>query len=97
MATLVARLDLEALISATVRLVGRVGGSSPGAKVLTLVNAMIAGRPHRPHRRVALWWHRCGGGPPGVRPLTVGTFLRAFTFGHVRQLEAVCGKVLERA
>jgi hypothetical protein len=27
---------------------------------------------------------------------TVGTFLRAFTFGHVRQLDQVCGEVLAR-
>jgi hypothetical protein len=28
---------------------------------------------------------------------TVGTFLRAFTFGHVRQLDKVTGEVLARA
>jgi len=97
-ATLVARLDLEALIDTTVRLVGRVGGSSPGAKVLTLVNTMIAGGNHIDHANVL----RCGGtaGVVGHRvfaPSTVGTFLRAFSFGHVRQLEAVVGKTLERA
>jgi len=32
-----------------------------------------------------------------MAPLTLGTFLRAFTFGHVRQLEAVVGEVLGRA
>ena len=32
-----------------------------------------------------------------MAPSTLGTFLRAFTFGHVRQLEAVIGRVLERA
>ena len=30
-------------------------------------------------------------------PSTLGSFLRAFTFGHVRQLEAVVGEVLRRA
>ena len=31
---------------------------------------------------------------PGVKaPSTVGTFLRAFTFGHVRQLGAVAAEV----
>jgi hypothetical protein len=97
-ATLVARLDLEALINATVRLVGRVGGSSPGAKILTLVNAMVSGGSHIDHADVL----RSGGtarvlGHRVYAPSTVGTFLRSFTFGHVRQLEAVCGKVLERA
>lgn len=32
-----------------------------------------------------------------MAPSTLGTFLRAFTFGHVRQLEAVNGHALERA
>ena len=97
-ATLVARLDLEALIDATVRLVGRVGGSSSGAKILTLVNAMVSGASHIDHTDVL----RSGGtravvGHRVYAPSTVGIFLRAFSFGHVRQLEAVCGKVLERA
>jgi hypothetical protein len=46
-ATLSGRLGLEALIDATVRLVGRVGGAQPGRKVLTLVHAMIAGASSR--------------------------------------------------
>ena len=32
-----------------------------------------------------------------LAPSTIGTFLRAFSFGHVRQLEAVNGHALERA
>ena len=32
--------------------------------------------------------------PPGRAPSTLGTFLRAFTFGHVRQLDAVASRVL---
>ena len=48
-ATLTQRLGLEALIDATVRLVGRVGGARPGRKVLTLVHAMIAGARHIDH------------------------------------------------
>ena len=43
------RLGLEALIDATVRLIGRVGGARPGRKVLTLVHAMIAGASHIDH------------------------------------------------
>lgn len=42
-ATLMARLGLEELINQTVRLVGRIGGSRPGRKVLTLVSAILAG------------------------------------------------------
>ncbi|MCA1679359.1 MAG: IS1380 family transposase [Actinobacteria bacterium] len=30
-------------------------------------------------------------------PSTLGTFLRAFTFGHVRQLDALLGRAIERA
>ena len=30
-------------------------------------------------------------------PSTLGTFLRAFTFGHVRQLDKLLGQALERA
>jgi hypothetical protein len=96
--TLVARLGLEGLVNATVRLGGRVGGALPGRKVLTLVHAMIVGGSHIDHADVL----RSGGTqrvlPHRVMaPSTLGTFLRAFTFGHVRQLEAVVGEALRRA
>jgi len=97
-ATLVARLDLECLVNATVRLGGRVGGALPGRKVLTLVHAMVAGGSHIDHvdvlRSGATWsvlGHRV------MAPSTLGTFLRAFTFGHVRQLDAVLAEALRRA
>jgi Transposase DDE domain group 1 len=97
-ATLTQRLGLEALVDQTVRLVGRVGGARPGRKVLTLVHAMIAGSSHIDHADVlragstaAVLGHRV------MAPSTLGTFLRSFTFGHVRQLEAVIGRTLERA
>jgi hypothetical protein len=97
-ATLTQRLGLEALIDATVKLVGRVGGARPGRKVLTLVHMLIAGGSHIDHADVlragssdAVLSHRV------MAPSTLGTFLRSFTFGHVRQLEAVIGKALERA
>jgi hypothetical protein len=32
-----------------------------------------------------------------MAPSTLGTFLRAFTFGHVRQLDRVLGRAIERA
>ena len=97
-ATLVARLGLESLIDATVRLVGRVGGARPGRKVLTLVHAMLAdadciddANRLRAGSTSAVLGHRV------MAPSTLGTFLRAFTFGHVRQLEAVIGRAIERA
>jgi Transposase DDE domain group 1 len=96
--SLVARLELEAVVNRLVRLRGRVGGSRPGRKVLTLVHAIVAGGSHIDHADVL----RAGGTervlPHRVMaPSTLGTFLRAFTFGHVRQLEAVVGETLRRA
>jgi hypothetical protein len=96
--TLVCRLDLEALVNSTVRLVGRVGGAMPGRKVLTLVHSIVAGGSHIDHAGVlragatqSVLDHRV------MAPSTLGTFLRAFSFGHVRQLEAVVGMALGRA
>jgi DDE family transposase len=97
-ATLSARLGLEALVDTMVRLVGRVGGARPGRKVLTLVHAMVAGASHIDHADVLRAGNTAAVLPHRVMaPSTLGTFLRSFTFGHVRQLEAVVGKVLERA
>src|SRR5918995_2342509 len=96
--SLAARLEREAVVNRLVRLRGRVGGSRPGRKVLTLVHAVVAGGSHIDHADVL----RAGGTervlPHRVMaPSTLGTFLRAFTFGHVRQLEAVVGETLRRA
>ena len=96
--TLTQRLGLEALIDDTVRLVGRVGGARPGRKVLTLVHSMIAGVAHIDHAYMLRAGSTASVLPHRVMaPSTLGTFLRAFTFGHVRQLEAVCGHALARA
>ena len=80
------------LINEVVDLSGRVGGALPGRKVLTLVHAMVAGGSHIDHADVlrsgatqAVLPHRV------MAPSTLGTFLRAFTFGHVRQLDAGLG------
>ena len=97
-ATLVVRLRLEQLVNGTLRLAGRVGGARPGRKVLALVHAMVAGASHIDHADVLRAGNTAGVLAHRVMaPSTLGTFLRAFTFGHVRQLEAVVGKVLERA
>lgn len=97
-ATVAARLSLEKLVNDMVRLTGRVGGALPGRKVLTLVHAICAGASHIDHADVlragstaAVLGHRV------MAPSTLGTFLRSFTFGHVRQLEAVTAEVLRRA
>jgi hypothetical protein len=97
-ATLAVRLGLERLINATVDLSGRVGGALPGRKVLTLVHAMVAGGSHIDHADMlrsgateAVLGHRV------MAPSTLGSFLRSFTFGHIRQLDAVLGETLRRA
>ena len=98
LATVTARLGLERLIDATVRMGGRVGGARPGRKVLTLVHAMAAGASHIDHTDML----RAGAteavlGHKVMAPSTLGTFLRAFTFGHVRQLDKVLADALGRA
>jgi hypothetical protein len=97
-ATLVSRLDVELLVNTTLRMAGRVGGALPARKVLTLVHTIVAGGSHIDHADVL----RSGGtarvlSHRVMAPSTLGTFLRSFTFGHVRQLEAVVGAVLARA
>ena len=97
--TLIRKLGLEALINEWVRLdPTRPGGAAPGRKVLSMVCAIIAGATHIDHVDVL----RAGSTrrvlPFRVMaPSTIGTFLRAFTFGHVRQLDAVADRVLQRA
>lgn len=48
-ATLSQRLGPEALVNATLCLVGRVGGERPGRKILTLVHAMCVSASHIDH------------------------------------------------
>src|SRR6266545_1037779 len=52
---------------------------------------------HRPRRPAALWRHQPVLGHRVMAPSTLGTFLRAFTFGHVRQLDRLAETVLARA
>ena len=92
--TLMARLGLLGLIERWVR----TGSANPGPKILTVVAAMVAGGTHIDHVGM-LRAGRTGrvlGFKPAA-PSTVGSFLRTFTFGHVRQLEAVLSRTLARA
>ena len=97
-ATLMLRLGLESLINSTLRLSGRVGGARPGRKVATLIATILAGGSHIDHA------DRLRAGATNkvlpfrvMAPSTLGTFLRSFTFGHVRQLDAVVAELLRRA
>ena len=97
-ATLMVRLGLEALVNSTVRLVDRIGGASPGRKIATLVATILAGGSHIDHANVL----RAGAtakvlGFRVMAPSTLGTFLRSFTFGHVRQLDKVIAETTRRA
>lgn len=93
-ATLMTRLGLEALINKWVR----TGSSRPGRKVLTLVAAMFTGATHIDHVDVLR-----AGATQAVLPFkvmapsTIGTFLRSFTFVHVRKFDAVASRILVRA
>jgi hypothetical protein len=98
-ATLARRLGVEALAGDLVRLRReRPGAANAGRKVMALLFAMVLGadsiddtgvlRAGRTRRLLGGWL---------PAPSTLGTFLRAFTFGHVRQLDALLGQTLERA
>jgi hypothetical protein len=69
-------------------------GANAGLKVTSLVAGMVAGADSI--EDMALLRH---GGMSrvfvrGYAPSTLGSFLRAFTFGHVRQLDAVASRFL---
>jgi Transposase DDE domain group 1 len=98
-ATLAGRLAIEGLVSRLVGLRGdRPGAANAGRKVLALIFAMLLGadsiddcellRAGRTRRLLGGWL---------PAPSTLGTFLRAFTFGHVRQLDRVLAEALTRA
>jgi hypothetical protein len=97
-ALLADRLGLGALVEETVDLGGRVGAANPGRKVMSLVSAMTLGADCiedcdvlRSGQTRAVLGHAV------AAPSTLGTFLRAFTFGHVRQLDRVLAESLSRA
>lgn len=73
---------------------GNAAGANPGAKVMTLVAGMAAGADSISDTdRLRLGAMDIAF--EGVRaPSTLGTFLRSFTHGHVRQLESVHRQVL---
>ncbi len=84
-ATLARRLGIEALVNDCVDLGRRAGYFRPGRKVMSLVSAMLLGadsiddcdvlRSGRTARVLGHWV---------MAPSMLGTFLRSFTFGHVR-------------
>jgi hypothetical protein len=98
-AILAERLGIERHARRVVRLRrDRPGAANAGRKVMALVFAMLLGadsiddcdllRAGRTRRLLGGWL---------PAPSTLGTFLRAFTFGHVRQLDKLLGDMLIRA
>ncbi len=95
--TLAQKLGVEAVTDRLVRLPGGAG-HRPGRKLMTVVTGILAGGDCiddvdvlRSGASDAALGHRV------MAPSTVGTFLRAFTFGHVRQLDKVFETVLGQA
>ena len=94
MATLSEQLEMGELANELVDLGDRPGHALPGRKVLTLVHAMVAGADYdvlRSGSTGRVLGHRV------MAPSTLGTCLRVFTLGHLRQLDALSEAVLARA
>jgi len=92
-ATLAAHLGLEAAADELVDV-----GYRPGRKTLTLVHALSAGADCIDDADVL----RAGStgrvlGHGVMAPSTLGTWLRSFTFGHVRRLDRLTETLLTRA
>ena len=90
-ATLSGKLGLEAAADAIVGV-----GHRPGRKAATVVHAMLAGADCIDDVDVL----RTGAtgrilGHDVAAPSTVGTWLREFTFGHVRQLDRLAETMLD--
>jgi hypothetical protein len=87
------RCGLTRLLREHVRIAAK-GGANATMKILALVAGMVCGADSIDDMDLL----RHGGMPrlfTGIRaPSTLGTFLRVFTFGHVRQLDAVAARLL---
>ena len=97
-ATLAQRLGLVDLVDESVSLGEVPGAARPGRKVMTLMHGMLAGADRidqidvlRAGSTQMIVGHRV------MAPSTLGTFLRAFSFGHVRQLDHVLDVAITRA
>jgi len=96
--TLAAQLGIEEVIDERLDLGERPGAARPGRKLLTLVHSALVGGDSIEDADVL----RCGEtervlAHRVMAPSTLGTFLRSFTFGHVRQLDSAFETILARA
>ena len=97
-ATLAHHLGLKALVDEHLDLGARAGRANAGDKVMTLVMSALAGGDHIDHADAL----RAGDtarvlGFTVKASSTLGTFLRSFRWGHVRQLDRVSRELLARA
>ena len=97
-ATLALRLGLPQLLRKHLDLGGAPGQANTGDKMMTLVASALAGGDCIDDADVL----RAGGtarvlGFTAKAPSTLGTFLRSFRWGHVRQLDRVSRELLARA
>ena len=96
-ATLALRLGLPQLLRKHLDLGGAAGRANTGDKMMTLVASALAGGDCIDDADVL----RAGGtarvlGFTAKAPSTLGTFLRSFRWGHVRQLDRVSRELLAR-
>ena len=92
-ATLARHLGLRELVDHHLDLGGAPGRANTGDKMLTLVASALAGGDCIDEMRCALVVLGC----VVKAPSTLGTFLRSFRWGHVRQLDRVSRQLLARA
>ena len=96
--TLAQHLGLREVVDSHVDLGDAPGRVNPGDKLLTLVASALAGGDFIDDADVL----RTGGTAGAIgcvvkAPSTLGTFLRSFRWGHVRQLDRVSRELLSRA
>ena len=97
-ATLAVGLGLRELLDGCVDLGQAPGRANVGDKAMTLVHSALAGGSWiddcdrlRAGQAGSVLGHRV------LAPSTIGTFLRSFSWGHARQLDAASGQALQRA
>jgi hypothetical protein len=92
---LAARCGLAELITARLSVSGK-GSAHPAAKLVALVAGMVAGADSISDMDLLRHGGMCRLFDQVRAPSTLGTFLRLFRFGHVRQLDAVAAGLLAR-
>ena len=96
--TLAQHLGLREVADSHVDLGDALGRANPGDKLLTLVASELAGSDFIDDAGVLRTGGTAGAIGCAVKaPSTLGTFLRSFRWGHVRQLDRVSRELLSRA